>query len=123
MNNRQILKPLNAKSNEFELAARTSLIALEAGTATMAHLVNFWCLADIVHRIGYTDHALVHGDTIKRLCEEIYANGCKAQQLQYDAMRVSVDVLVKYLYTKRNADIYKAAKDAIRSLNKKVIAN
>lgn len=46
------LKPLNAKSNEFELAARTSLIALENNVATAAHLCNFFVLADICHRIG-----------------------------------------------------------------------
>lgn len=113
-----ILKPLNAKSNEFEIAARTSLIALEAGVATAAHLVNFFVLADIVHRIGGADYAMTHGYSIKRLCDEIYANGYNATPLQYDAMRASVDVLVKYLHGQRNADIYKAAKDAIRELNK-----
>lgn len=111
------LKPLNAKSNEFELAARTSLIALDAGVATAAHLVNFYVLADITHRIGGADYAMTHGYSIKRLCEEIYANGYKATPLQYDAMRASTDVLVRYLHGQRNADIYKAAKDAIRELN------
>lgn len=113
-----ILKPLNAKSNEFEMQARSSLIALEANVATAAHLVNFWVLADITHRIGGADYAMTHGFSIKRLCEEIYANGYKATPLQYDAMRASVDVLVRHLHTQRNADIYKAAKDAIRELGK-----
>lgn len=113
-----ILKPLNAKSNEFEMQARTSLIALEANVATAAHLVNFWVLSDVTHRIGGEDYAMTHGYSIKRLCEEIYANGYKATPLQYNAMRASVDVLVRYLHTRRNADIYRAAKDAIRELSK-----
>ena len=84
-----VIKPLNMKSTDFELAARASLVALEAGVADASHLVNCYVLADMAHRLGGEDYVLTHGYNIKRLCDEIFAQDYKARPLQVAAMRAS----------------------------------
>ena len=112
-----IIQPLNMKSTDFELAARASLVALEAGVADASHLVNCYVLADMAHRLGGEDYVLTHGYNIKRLCDEIFAQDYKARPLQVAAMRASVDTLIRWLYLQNNHKIHKAAMDAVKELS------
>lgn len=127
INNTLTIKPLGMKSDRFEFAARASLVALQSDIATQDHLVNFYVLADLVQRIGGAQHAITHADTIKRLCDEIHMSaiighpcekyGCSI--LQYEAMRASVDVLVKHIHQQKNSDIARHALAAIGEMERR----
>jgi hypothetical protein len=118
INNCIALRPLGTKvPNKYELSAYAALFALNRGAASEDNLVSLYVLADMAERIGGEVHIQQHSATVKRLIERIYADAYRCDQLTYQAMRVSVDVLLSWVMVQQNMDIAMTAREVIREID------
>lgn len=113
---RKIVKPLGVKGIDFELANLTSLTAMQAGTMTDDHNVNFWVLADICAKFEPQGHIAAHCDTVKRMCEELHQASYDRPERWYTAMRASSTILLEFIKMQDNGRVYDIAMDAIRGI-------
>lgn len=116
INHTLVLKPLGLRNMiTYELPARTAIVAIQSGVQTSDHLAYLYSLGDIASRIATEPHIRNHAASVMRMCDQIYqAGGCGA--LMTESMRISTDILMRWLNEQNNHSISLAAASAIREL-------
>lgn len=118
INNCIALRPLGTKvPSKYELSIFAALFALNCGAVSEDNLVSLYVLSDMAERLGGEAHIQQHAATVKRLVDKIYADAYRCDRLTYEAMRVSADLLLRWVLMQQNMGIAQTARMAIRELD------
>jgi hypothetical protein len=110
------LKPLGMRNLiNYELPTRAAILALEHGVHNADHIAHLYSLGDMARRITVEMHVKAHADTVIRLCEQIYQDGCCKESVA-NSMRVSTNLLLEWMNEQSNFAISNAANEAIKEI-------
>ena len=111
--------PLNAKGNQFTWAVHCALLMADKNLLTQDHLVDLYVLAEIAQKIGCPAHLNTHSETIKRLADEIHAQGYKVTVNQCVALKASANLLCDWMHTQPNSRIANIARGAVLEIERR----
>ena len=108
------LVPIGIKGNEYEIRARTALVAIENNCANIDHIVSLYVLARLSESMSRERYILLHAAAIKEICVNIYDNEYYCIRMVYKTLKISADVLLCWILKQNNI---KLAKHALKAVN------
>lgn len=100
--------PLGMKRNDYDMIARTALVAFKSGIVTDKHIGALVSLAYLCEHLHSEPHIMQHAASVIRLCAEAQDNK-RVTDLQYIALETSTDVLLKWFHLQKNFKVINAA--------------